>query len=146
MYIGASPGSTGGGIKTTTFAVMILAILAMVRGSSDITAYRRRIPLYHIREVLSLVGISILFISLLVYILMLFEPFPFVKLMFEAFSAFGTVGLSMGITSFLSVPGKAIIIILMYLGRIGPLTLVFAMSQRKRKFHLQYTEERIGIG
>jgi trk system potassium uptake protein len=146
MYIGASPGSTGGGIKTTTFAVLMLAIISMIRGSTNVTAYRRKISERYIKSVLSLIGISLIFIVLLIFILMLIEPFPFVKIVFEAISAFGTVGLSMGITGALSSAGKFIIIILMYIGRIGPLTLIYALSQRKRKFHVEYTEERIGIG
>ncbi len=146
MYIGASPGSTGGGIKTTTFAILILAIFSMIQGSNDVTAFRRKISEQHIKTVLSLIGISLLFIASLIFILMLIEPFSFVKTVFEALSAFGTVGLSMGITPYLSSAGKAIVVILMYIGRIGPLTLIYALSQRKRKFHLEYTEEKIGIG
>lgn len=146
MYIGASPGSTGGGIKTTTFAILILAIFSMIRGSKDVTVFKRKISEQHIKTVLSLIGMSLIFIVSLIFILMLIEPFPFVKIVFEALSAFGTVGLSMGITSSLSSAGKTIIVILMYIGRIGPLTLIYALSQRKRKFHVEFTEEKIGIG
>jgi len=146
MYIGASPGSTGGGIKTTTFAVLMLTMFSMIRGSRDVTVFRKKISEQSIKNVLSLIAISLIFIVSCIFILMLIEPFPFVKIVFESLSAFGTVGLSMGITGSLSTAAKTIIVILMYIGRIGPLTLIYALAQRKRMFHLEYTEEKIGIG
>ncbi|NLM90701.1 MAG: potassium transporter Trk, partial [Candidatus Cloacimonetes bacterium] len=146
MFIGASPGSTGGGIKTTTFSTLMLSVLSMLTGKSDLVVFKRKIPLANAREATTLATLALVIILTIIFILMLIEPFPFEKILFEAFSAFGTVGLSMGITSQLSYAGKLLITLLMYIGRIGPLTLVYAISIRKRQPHISYAEERISIG
>ena len=146
MYVGASPGSTGGGIKTTSFAIIVLSAFAYIRGSKDVTSFGRKIPEELIKRVLALLAISLAFIILLVFILMMVEPFRFDKILFEAVSAFGTVGLSMGITPQLSSLGKVIIIILMYIGRVGPLTFIFALSERKTPIKYLVPEEKVDIG
>jgi len=146
MYIGASPGSTGGGIKTSTFAVLLLSVLALLRGDRQVSAFKRTIPGQYVREVMSLLVISLAFLITLIFLLMMIEPFPFDKIVFEAVSAFGTVGLSMGITSSLSFAGKLIIVALMYVGRIGPLTLVFAFMKKTRPRSFEFTEEKVAIG
>ncbi len=146
MFIGASPGSTGGGIKTTTFSVLVLSVLSMLSGKNDLLIFKRKIPQSNAREATTLVTLALAIILTIIFILLLIEPFPFEKILFEAFSAFGTVGLSMGITSQLSYAGKLLITILMYIGRIGPLTLVYAISIRKRQPNFSYAEEKISIG
>lgn len=146
MFIGASPGSTGGGIKTSTFAVLILSVKSMLRGRKDLTVYNRKIPYTNVQESTSLVMLSLGIIFLILFILLLVEPFPFDKLLFEAVSAFGTVGLSMGITADLSSLGKFLITLLMYIGRIGPLTIIYALSIKRQSLNLQYAEENIAIG
>ena len=146
MFIGASPGSTGGGVKTTTFAVLILSVTSMLRGRRELSLYNRRISLSNYREATSLITLSVGIISLVVFLLFLVENHPFDKLIFEAISAFGTVGLSMGITAKLSGAGKLLITVLMYIGRIGPLTLIYALSMRKREPNINYAEEKIAIG
>lgn len=146
MFIGASPGSTGGGIKTTTFLVVIVSVLAMLKGNKDVNVFKRKVAQDIIKKVMALIAISAATLAFLIFLLFLFEPFSFERIMFEATSAFGTVGLSMGITPWLSPVGKIIIIILMYLGRVGPLTLIFAISETKAKVDFHYTEEKIGIG
>ena len=157
MFIGASPGSTGGGIKTTTLAVIVLSIVSIIKGRTDVIAYNKKIPEITTRKVMALIAVSLLVLFLMIFLLLEFgldnnsagqENFgKFQEIVFEAFSAFGTVGLSMGITSNLSIIGKIIIIILMYLGRVGPLTFIFALSAQKsvsRAF--SFSEERITVG
>ncbi len=146
MYIGASPGSTGGGIKTTTFAIIILSVLALMTGNRDVNVFQRKIKEATIKRVMALISISVFILSVFIFMLLITEKFSFDKIVFEAFSAFGTVGLSMGITAKLTGLGKLIIIILMYLGRVGPLTLIFALSETKPKISYQFIEEKINIG
>jgi trk system potassium uptake protein TrkH len=146
MFIGASPGSTGGGIKTSTFAVLMLSVRSMLRGKKELTVFNRRIPQTNIQEGTSLVILALGLIFIILFILLLVEPFPFEKLLFEAVSAFGTVGLSTGITADLSSIGKFLITLLMYIGRIGPLTIIYALSIKRQTTNVQYAEENIAIG
>jgi trk system potassium uptake protein TrkH len=146
MFVGASPGSTGGGIKTTTFAVLILSVTSMLRGRKELSLFNRKIALSNHREATSLITLSASIILLITFTLLLVETKPFEKLVFEAISAFGTVGLSMGITSHLGGIGKGLITVLMYVGRIGPLTLIYAFSMRKRQANITFAEEKIAIG
>ncbi len=146
MFIGASPGSTGGGIKTTTLAVIILSIKSLIRGNKDVSSFKRKINDENIRKVMALIALSMMFLIVMIFALLLIEPFSFQKILFEAISAFGTVGLSMGITAKLSSLGQICIIILMYIGRVGPLTLIFALSERSKTADYTYIEEKISIG
>ncbi|MDD3524953.1 MAG: potassium transporter TrkG, partial [Candidatus Cloacimonetes bacterium] len=146
MFIGAAPGSTAGGVKITTFSVLILSLTSMLRGRRELSIFNRRLSISNIREATSLVTLSGIIIFIVIFLLYLVETLPFEQLMFEAISAFGTVGLSMGITSQLSEAGKLLITLLMYIGRIGPLTLIYALSMRKRQPNLAYAEEKIAIG
>lgn len=146
MFIGASPGSTGGGIKTTTFAIMVLSIVSILTGKRNVSAFNRKISVDGIKEAVGLVGISLGFLMLLLFALFMVTTGTFQEIIFEAFSAFGTVGLSMGFTSSLNAAGKIIIILLMYLGRIGPLTILYALAQRVVKKRINYLEENISIG
>ncbi|MGC9336920.1 MAG: TrkH family potassium uptake protein [Candidatus Cloacimonadia bacterium] len=146
MFIGASPGSTGGGVKTTTFAVLVLSIWSLIRGRDDVEIFNRSISQDIIKRVIALVGIALGILITLIIVLCLSEEAPFEDIIFEAFSAFGTVGLSRGLTPHLTSVGKIAIIILMYLGRVGPLTIGFALSERKKKMYYHYTKEEIAIG
>jgi len=146
MFIGASPGSTGGGIKTSTFAIMILTVRALVGGKRELSVYNRKISISNFREAVGLIVISSAIIFALLLLLLQSESHSFEKVVFEAISAFGTVGLSMGITSELTTIGKFLITILMYVGRIGPLTLVYAFATRKLNARIDYAEEKIAIG
>ncbi|MCD4818972.1 MAG: TrkH family potassium uptake protein [Candidatus Cloacimonetes bacterium] len=146
MFIGASPGSTGGGVKTTTFFIIVLSVFALLSGNSDVNIFKRKVSNEIIRKVMALIAISLTLLSFMIFLLLIIEPYSAKKIIFEAFSAFGTVGLSMGITANLSDFGKVIIVLLMYLGRVGPLTLVFAISETKIKTTYSYTEEKISIG
>lgn len=147
MFIGASPGSTGGGVKTTSVSMVLAYLRSHLRGRKKIDIFYRNIPINTIEKAFVVIIVSFLMISLLVLLLMTFEPrFKLVELVFEAVSAFGTVGLSLGITPNLSIPSKFIIMTTMFIGRIGPLTLLLALSKRESKGVFNYPEENIMIG
>ncbi len=146
MFIGASPGSTGGGIKTTTFSLLALTVISMIKGRRDLSVFKRRIPLANFREATGLTMLSAVIVGSIVLVLLVVEPHPFEKVLFEAVSAFGTVGLSMGITADLTLLGKLLITLLMYIGRIGPLTMVYAFAIRNTRSNINYAEETIAIG
>ncbi|HPM01684.1 MAG: potassium transporter Trk [Candidatus Cloacimonetes bacterium] len=146
MYIGASPGSTGGGIKTPTLAIIILSVVSIIKGKRDVTVFNRRFSDEIMMKVLALIALSLFFVMSIVFILLLIEPFSFEKILFESFSAFGTVGLSMGITSFLSNFGKLLIIILMFIGRVGPLTFIFLFAENVLPLKYAVPQENVDIG
>ena len=146
MFIGASPGSTGGGIKTTTFAITILAVIAFLKGRRDVTVFCRKISDETMIKVLALLAISTFFLFFIIFLLLIFEPLEFKSIIFEAFSAFGTVGLSMGITPSLNNLSKLLIILLMFIGRVGPLTFVFALAASITKRKYEVPEEQLDIG
>lgn len=133
-------------MKTTTLVIVVVAMLSLFGGNRDVNLFKRKVSDDIIKRVLALITGSVLFLSIMIFLLLQCEPYSFEKVVFEAISAFGTVGLSMGITSALSVGGKIIIIMLMYLGRIGPLTLIFAISATRQRASYQYVEEKISIG
>ncbi len=147
MFIGASPGSTGGGVKTSSFSVVITYFHSRLKGREKIDIFYRNIPTKTIEKAFIVIIISFLLISLFTMLLLTFETkFKMVELVFETVSAFGTVGLSMGITSQLSFPSKLIVFLTMFVGRIGPLTLLIALSKRESKAVFNYPEENIMIG
>lgn len=131
MFVGAAPGSVGGGIRTTTAAVVAKATLAMVQGRKDVDIYARRLPEVVVYRSISIVLIAGLLVAGLMVPLTATQDLPFDKLIFEAMSAFGTVGLSMGITADLDATGRWIITLLMYVGRVGPLTMALAVGRPK---------------
>lgn len=149
MFIGASSGSTGGGIKTTTISVLLLAVFSIVKGREEIHVLKRRIPLEIILRSLAVIIISLGIVLMATFLLTITEQSlqkDFMEVLFEVTSAFGTVGLSMGLTAELSPLGKIIIIITMFIGRLGPLTLAFALSRRSNKLNYRYAEEKVLIG
>jgi len=147
MFIGASPGSTGGGIKTTTFATLIGAVVAQVKGKEDVIFFRQRILPHMIYKSLTVTMSGLALVMLVTMILTVTEAgAEFLTVLFEATSAFGTVGLSMGLTPTLSPIGKVIIALTMFAGRLGPLTIAFALAQRKQKEYYRYPKGKIMIG
>ncbi|MFY0543686.1 TrkH family potassium uptake protein [Brevibacillus sp. H7] len=147
MFIGASPGSTGGGIKTTTFATLVGAVLAQVKGKEDVIFFRQRILPHMIYKSLTVTMSGLFLVMLVTMILSITEVgADFLMILFEATSAFGTVGLSMGLTPSLSPIGKTIIAFTMFAGRVGPLTIAFALAQRKQKEYYRYPKGKIMIG
>lgn len=146
MFIGASPGSTGGGVKTSTFGVFLVTIWTFLRGKKEITIFKRTISHKVTREILTVVAFASGLVVLATFLLLLTEGKEFIKVLFEVFSAFGTVGLSTGITDTLSNLGRIIITVTMFMGRIGPLTIAVAMGQREYAPLYKYPEERVMIG
>lgn len=146
MFIGASPGSTGGGIKTTTFTTLIGAVIAMIRGRDDIVLFRYRLGKDRIFKALTITLISLALVIVVTMVLSTTEDQAFIKLLFEATSAFGTVGLSVGVTPELSYVGKIIIAFTMFVGRLGPLTLAYALGPRTEKELYRHPEGKITIG
>ncbi|HWO77392.1 MAG TPA: TrkH family potassium uptake protein [Bacillus sp. (in: firmicutes)] len=145
MFVGAGSASTGGGIKLTTFIVLVLSVLTFLREKRNITIGKRTIKDKSVFKSLAILTISNLFIFLAVFLLNIIEPIPFLKLLFEVISAFGTVGLSMGITADLSVIGKFIIVLVMFLGKLGPLTLAFSLARPETE-KIKYPSEDILTG
>jgi trk system potassium uptake protein TrkH len=148
MFIGASPGSTGGGVKTTTFAVLLQSVTATLKGKFDVEMFERRIPSATVVKSIAIFIISLIVVSGGVLIMMRLEPDKsFLAIFFEVTSAFGTVGLSLGITPFLTVLGKITISIMMFVGRVGPLTLVLAVGSRAvSPNNVEYPEGKVLIG
>ncbi len=146
MWIGASPGSTGGGIKTTTFAIAFRSVWNNIRGRDYLKIGNREVGSNTITRVLTIIVLSVLVIGTGFFCLLLSEPGKDPShLLFECFSAFGTVGLSIADSSTFSDAGKGVDIILMFTGRVGPLTLLtgFMLSHRKR--YARYPEIDIVI-
>jgi trk system potassium uptake protein len=147
MFIGASPGSTGGGIKTTTFAVLIGAVKSQIRGRDDVTFFGRRMDPGIISKSLTVTLISLFLVVLITMVLTITEQGKdFLMIFFETVSAFSTVGLSMGLTPELSSFGKILITITMFAGRIGPLTLAFAVAKKRKDNHYRYPAGKVMIG
>jgi len=145
MWIGASPGSTGGGIKTTTFAVSLINIFSIASGREKAEMFKRQISEISITKAFSTIILSVSFISFALFLLLLTEPFKFEDLLFEVVSAVGTVGLSRGITPMLSFPGKIIILLAMYFGRIGLLSMFLILVRQRPKGKYEYAKEDIMI-
>ncbi|MFQ6067435.1 MAG: TrkH family potassium uptake protein [bacterium] len=146
MFIGASPGSTGGGVKTSTFATLVFTIKSMSEGKNRVEVFRRTIPRLIVYQALCVVILALGWIAISTFILTLTENAPFINIIFEDLSAFGTVGLSRGLTPNLTPVGRVIIILTMLVGRIGPLTLALAVARRRISELYEYPEERIMIG
>ena len=146
MFVGTGSAATGGGIKVTTFAVLALMVYAELRGETTVNAFHRRIPPTAQRQALTVAFVALNAVVVCTLVLMAVSPFPFYRTLFEAISAFGTVGLSTGITPDLPSSGKIVLILLMYLGRVGPQTLGAALVLRERERLFRYPEERPLIG
>jgi trk system potassium uptake protein TrkH len=146
MFVGASPGGTGGGIKTTTFALLLATIRATLKGYRDTIIFNRRIPPETVRRAFTISFLAIAIIAIAVFALDKIENFSLLAIAFEVISAFGTVGLSTGITPYLSSIGKIIIIIVMFIGRVGPLTLLLALNLQQKETRIEPPKEGISIG
>lgn len=146
MFIGGSPGSTAGGIKTTTAAVIICAIVNMSKGNDDVTIYKKRLEDSVVKHAAVIVIVYLLGILCAGMAICALESFDITAVMFEIISAAGTVGLSQGITTGFSVFSKLIIIVLMYGGRIGGLSLLMVFRERAKAAPLHRPTEKILIG
>jgi trk system potassium uptake protein TrkH len=146
MFVGASPGGTAGGIKTTTLGAALATVVALLKGAQDTVVFRRRLPEDIVRRALAIGLLATALIAAGTLLLAASENQPFLSVLFEVTSALGTVGLSTGITPSLSTPGKILISATMLAGRLGPLTIGFALLGRPRRVDLRYAEEPVFIG
>ncbi|MGJ0848090.1 trk system potassium uptake protein TrkH [Tissierella praeacuta DSM 18095] len=146
MFIGGSPGSTAGGIKTTTFGTLILTTVGVIRGNKDVVAYRKRIADEVINRSLAIATVGMTLIIIVSFILTVTEPADFLDVLFETTSAFATVGLTRGITPNLTNFGKLLITLTMYAGRVGPLTMAFAFAKKAKVSNFRYSEGNILVG
>lgn len=146
MFIGASPSSVGGGIRTTTFAIMMLFIYNYARGKRSIKVFKREIHEEDFVKALLVVSFSVILCFFSTAILLATEDFSMEAILFEVMSAFGTCGMSTGITADLSVFGKIVIMILMFIGRVGIISFIFMLGGKEKRDHFHYPKERILIG
>ncbi len=147
MFIGGSPGSTAGGLKTSTFGIILCTAISVIKGKENADIFGRTIPRGLQLKAVTLLIIGMGLVTTVTMALTIAEPNEaFLDVLYEATSAFGTVGLTTGVTQRLSEPGKIIIIMLMYLGRVGPLTVVMALISRKKGTNYKYPEGKILIG
>ncbi|UPO91157.1 TrkH family potassium uptake protein [Niallia sp. Man26] len=146
MFIGGGSGGTAGGIKVTTFLIILLAIWNLIRGNDDINIMERRISKDLVYRSFAITVYSIGIVSIISFILTITEDAPLNVILFEVISAFATVGMSLGLTPDLSPVGKIAISLLMFIGRVGPLTIAFALAKKQNKLPYKYAEEKIMIG
>ncbi|EPH12189.1 hypothetical protein HMPREF9713_01027 [Myroides odoratimimus CCUG 12700] len=146
MWIGASPVSTGGGIKTSTFAIAVLNIWALMKGRSRIEVYRREVDQLSVQRAFAIIFLSLFVIGIAIFALSFFEPkTDLLRLAYEAFSAYSTSGLSTGITAQLTDPSKVTLIMLMFIGRVSMLTILIAISKKEKLTNYRYPTEEILI-
>lgn len=146
MVIGGSPGSTAGGLKTTTFGVLVLSTISIFKQEDEVTIFNKHIDSKTIRKALAIIMVYLGLIFLVIFILSLSENFKVLDISYEVASAFGTVGASRGITGDLSKIGKILITLSMYLGRIGPMTMAYSIGLKSATKYIRYPEANISIG
>ncbi|MCI6585494.1 MAG: potassium transporter TrkG [Mobiluncus porci] len=146
MFIGGGSASTAGGIKVTTFAVMVLAIVAEIRGNRDIEAFGRRIGPSTVRLAVAVVAMGALIVGVSTTLMLILTDLPLAQVLFEVISAFGTVGLSTGITATLPASAKVLLSVLMFTGRVGTMTFGAALAMRTRRRVIRFPEEAPSIG
>jgi trk system potassium uptake protein TrkH len=149
MFIGSGPGSTGGGIKLSTFSVVVMAIVNLFKGNKDVNILKRRLNSQLVTNAIAIAILAVSIIFLITFCLIVSENNihqPAMAIFFEVVSAFGTAGLSMGITPMLSDLGKCLLVVTMFIGKIGPLTIVFALAAGTMEKRIRYPEDRVLIG
>jgi trk system potassium uptake protein len=146
MCIGGAAGSVAGGVKVNTLGIVLMTVIGVLRGKQNIGAYDRQISKPTVFRAITLFSFYMAAIGLIIIVLSFTESFQFNSLLFETFSALGTVGLSTGITPDLSIAGKIIIIIAMFLGRLGPLTLMAYMVRHTHSDDIDYPHDTIRLG
>jgi len=146
MWVGASPNSTGGGIKTSTFAVAVLNILSLVRGKERLEIFRREIAEITIKRAFATMTLSLFVIGICILLISVFEnDFTLIQIAFECFSAYSTVGLTLGITFKLSMASKAVLIVLMFIGRVTMLSIMIAIFRKVKFTGYRYAKEELTI-
>lgn len=146
MFIGGSPSGTAGGVKTVTIGMMIIAVVSIIRGKKDVEVFHRKIEDSYVKKGMAIVMLTLVILSSVIMLLSIIEDRRFLDIAYEATSAIATVGLSRNFTSSLSETGQYIIIIAMYIGRIGPITLALFFNSKKVKSNKSYPAEKIRVG
>lgn len=146
MFIGGSPGSTAGGIKTTTAALLVITVVSIIRGREDAEVYGRRIGKELVYRALTIATLGMSIVLIATVLLCITEKVSLDYIIYEVVSAFGTVGLTLGLTPELSSSGKILIALLMYCGRLGPLTVALSLAQKSIPSSIKYPEDKILIG
>lgn len=148
MFIGAAPGSTAGGIKVTTFGILLFAVISQIKGSDETIVFKRRVSFQTVSKALSILGLSASLVLIVTTIMNLIESKPMLDILFEATSAFGTVGLTTGLTPGLHTSSKLLLILLMFLGRVGPVSFALALAIRNHKnsSDILHPEGRVIVG
>ncbi|MUK90248.1 TrkH family potassium uptake protein [Ornithinibacillus sp. L9] len=146
MFIGASPSSAGGGIRTTTFALVVIFIITYARGGNSIRIFKREVHESDLMKAVTVTLMAIMTVFISVLMISIVEPFTLAEILFEITSAFGTVGLSLGITGELTTFSKILLMILMFIGRVGIITFLFMFKNNKQNGKFHYPKERIIIG
>lgn len=146
MFIGGASGSTAGGVKINTIGVIISYLRKILKNQTNLIIMKHHIRKRTINKAFLLIFLGLMVIFSGTLILSVTENYPLEKIIFEVVSAFGTVGLSMGITFYLSIIGKMVIIVIMFVGRIGPLTLILALSNTEKTTEIKYPEGNLLIG
>jgi trk system potassium uptake protein TrkH len=146
MFVGGASGSTAGGIKVNTFGILVATIWSTIRGREHAEAFGREFSIQQLYRAIAVLMLSLGLVALAVFLLTVYEEFSFISLLFETVSAFGTVGFTTGITPQLSIVGRLIITVTMFIGRLGPLALSMALLQRQRPSAYRYPEEMVRIG
>lgn len=147
MFIGGSPGSTAGGLKTVTFGILVLTVICVIKGREDTEVFGRRFTKEIVYKSFTLLFIGVSLVIFSTMILSYTEVgVSFIDLLYETTSAFGTVGITLGLTPNLSSIGKVLIMLMMYFGRVGPLTVMLALTRKRKKSGYKYPEGKILIG
>ncbi|SHH77960.1 trk system potassium uptake protein TrkH [Clostridium collagenovorans DSM 3089] len=148
MFIGGSSGSTAGGLKVTTTGILIIAVISVIKGREDAEIFKKRLPKELVYKAFAIFAISLILVISVTMVLSIVESQASLEyLLFEATSAYGTVGLTLGLTQQLGVVGKIIISLTMYAGRVGPMTLALALGKRgSRSVAIKYPEDKIMVG
>jgi trk system potassium uptake protein TrkH len=149
MYVGGSPGGTAGGIKTTTIGIMVASIIATLRGRSKAELFHHSVAEEIVHRVASILLLSAAVVAAGIFLLLITETAPLRLVMFEAISAFGTVGLSTGLSGAQTTMtgwGKLILTVLMFTGRLGPITLVLSVAHLRERAVYRYPEDQILVG
>ena len=146
MLIGGAAGSTAGGIKVQTFGILLSATASAIRGTGDVTAFGRRVPIPDVLRAIAVTVLAFTLVFLATFLLGLTGTQPFLRELFEVVSAFGTVGLSTGLSVEASPSGRLILMAVMFIGRLGPLTLALALAEREHGSPLRWPLETVRIG
>lgn len=146
MFIGASPGSTGGGIKTTTFGVIIFYVISVVKKRESVVIFNRRIGWEVLNRAIVVLVLSLLYVGIITLVIVSIEDFTLEQTIFEVISAFATTGLSLGITADLGTVSRILIICTMFLGRLGPMTFALAFGGSNKVEKIQFPKENILVG